>query len=152
MAELVQVGDCCLNSDCPDYGHTGRGNIIRFGYSRQARQRFRCKSCGKTFNENHGTLFHGKRTDEDEILETLALLAEGSRITSLSRVKGFKEDTILAWLREAAQHAEALENVLMKDYQISRAQVDGLWSYVGHKGAKKTTSKPRRRASSGARP
>ncbi|HEV2124560.1 MAG TPA: hypothetical protein VGW38_17540 [Chloroflexota bacterium] len=101
MAELVQVGGCCLNSDCPDYGRTGRGTIIRFGYCRQGRQRFRCKSCGKTFNENHGTLFHGKRTDEEQILETLALLAEGSRITSLSRVKGFKEDTILAtpsWL------------------------------------------------------
>jgi len=42
------------------------------------------------------------------------LLAEVTRISSLTRVKGYKEDTILSWLREAAQHAEELEDVLMK--------------------------------------
>ena len=56
------------------------------------------------------------------------MLAEGSRISSLSRVKGFKEDTILAWLREAAQHAEQLEDVLMHDFKIKRGQLDALWA------------------------
>jgi hypothetical protein len=44
---------------------------------------------------------------------------------------------ILEWLREAAQHAEALEEVLMKDFRIQRGQLDGLWAYVGNKGEKK---------------
>ena len=66
----------------------------------------------------------------------LALLAEGNRISALTRVKGIKEDTILRWLREAARHAEQLEAVLMKDFQLKRAQLDGLWSYVGNKGEK----------------
>jgi hypothetical protein len=65
------------------------------------------------------------------------LLAEGSRISSLSRAKGFKEDTILAWLREAAQHAEELDAVLMKDFEVKRAQLDALWAYVRNKGEKK---------------
>jgi hypothetical protein len=59
-----------------------------------------------------GTLFYRKHAPMKDILETLALLAEGVRISSLSRAKGFKEDTILRWLREAAQHAEAVEDVL----------------------------------------
>jgi transposase-like protein len=46
-------------------------------------------------------------------VQTLALVAEGVRISSLSRAKGCKEDTILRWLREAAQHAEAVEDVLL---------------------------------------
>jgi hypothetical protein len=87
--------------------------------------------------ETTGTIFYRKRTPEDEILETLALLAEGSRISSLTRVKGYKEDTILGWLREAARHTQELEDVLMKDYQIKRGQLDGLWAYVGNKGEKK---------------
>ena len=70
-------------------------------------------------------------------MEILVLLTEGSRISSLSRAKGFKEDTILAWLREAAQHAEELEVVLIKDFKVKRAQMDALWSYVGNKGEKK---------------
>jgi hypothetical protein len=47
----------------------------------------------------------------------LGLLAEGSLI-SLSRAKGHKEDTILAWLREASQHADQVEEVLMADFQV----------------------------------
>jgi uncharacterized protein (DUF433 family) len=68
-------------------------------------------------------------------------LAEGSRISSLSRVKGFKEDTILAWLRAAAQQSEQVEEVLLADFQVERAQLDALWSYVGNKGEKKATRK-----------
>ncbi|MFQ5611065.1 MAG: hypothetical protein ACE5H9_02930 [Anaerolineae bacterium] len=63
--------------------------------------------------------------------------AEGNRISSLTRVKGHKEDTILSWLREAAQHAQALEDVLMKDFRVKRGQLEGLWAYVGNKGEKK---------------
>jgi hypothetical protein len=57
-------------------------------------------------------------------------------LKSLSRVKGFKEDTILAWLREAAQHSEAMEEVLMAEFNVGRGQLDALWAYVGNKGEK----------------
>ena len=85
MAELVEVGHFCPHAECPKHGQTEGHEIIRFGTSRQGKQRYRCNCCGKTFNENQGTLFYRKRTPEKEILETLALLAEGSRISSLSR-------------------------------------------------------------------
>lgn len=65
------------------------------------------------------------------------LLAEGSRISSLTRAKGFKEDTILAWLRQAAQHAETLDAVLLQDFRVTGGQLDALWAYVQNKGEKK---------------
>lgn len=150
MSNLAQVGDFCPYHDCTDFGKTDADNLIRFGKTRQGKQRFRCKSCGKTFNENYGTILHGKRTSEKDILETLALLAEGVRISSLHRAKGFKEDTILKWLRQAAEHAEQLEDRLLKQYRIERGQLDALWSYVQNKGQKNATKKPTRPASSGA--
>ena len=152
MSTLAQVGDFCPNQDCPDYGKTDPNSIIKFGKTRQNKQRFRCKNCGQSFNENHGTIFYRKRKAEKDLLEVLALLAEGSRISSISRTKGLKEDTILAWLREAAQHAEALEEILMNDYAIERGQLDGLWSYVANKGEKNTMRKPTKPANFGARP
>ena len=93
--------------------------------------------CKKSFNERYGTLFYNRKTDEKDILECLALLAEGVRISSSSRSKGIKEDAILSFLREAAQHAEQVEAILLNDYRISQAQIDGLWTYVGRKDAKK---------------
>jgi len=140
MEKFAKPGDFCPKEACPDYGKLQSGqqqNLEKFGKTRRGVQRFRCQTCRKTFTETTGTIFFRKRTPEHEILETLALLAEGNRISSLSRAKGFKEDTILAWLREAAQHAERLEAVLMKDFKIKRGQLDALWAYVRNKGEKK---------------
>ena len=140
MSKLARVGDYCPNKVCSDYGKRQgerQQNIIRFGKTRAGRQRYRCKTCGATFTETKGTIFYRRRTPEDEIIESLAFLAEGSRISSVARVKGHKEDTILAWLRDAAEHAEAIEEVLLAKYQLRRGQLDSLWSYVGNKGEKK---------------
>jgi hypothetical protein len=75
-----------------------------------------------------GTIFYRRRTAEAEIIECLALLAEGSRISSVSRVKGHKEDTVAEWLLEAAGHIEIIENILLSEFRINRGQLDGLWS------------------------
>ena len=70
----------------------------------------------------------------------------------MSRTTGHKEDTLLDWLRAAAQQVEAIEAVLLADYRVSRGQLDGLWVYVGNKGGKKTTPRRPKRASSGVQP
>ena len=127
------MGDFCPNAECRKHGTVGAKNIIRYGKTRDGQQRYQCKVCRKTFNERKGTLFYNRKTDEKDILECLALLAEGTRISSLSRAKGIKEDTILSFLREAAHHAEQVEAILLNDYAISQVQIDGLWTYVGHK-------------------
>lgn len=140
MEKFAKPGDFCPNEACPDYGKLQSGHqqhIKKIGRTPRGVQRYQCKTCHSTFTETTGTIFFRKRTPEHEILETLALLAEGSRISSLSRAKGFKEDTILAWLREAATHSEALNEVLMKDFKIKRGQLDALWTYVRNKGEKK---------------
>ena len=138
MNKLVSVGSFCPNEDCPDYGETERGNTIRYGKTGEGRQRFQCKTCKRTFNERKGTLFYHRKTEEKDILECLALLAEGVRISSIRRAKGIKEDTILSFLWEAALHAEQIEAILLNDYEISRVEIDGLWTYVGRKKAEKT--------------
>jgi transposase-like protein len=145
MAQFAKPGDFCPNKECPDYqklqASQSARNIIRAGKTKAGVQRYECKTCHRTFTETTGTLFYGKRTSADTILETLALIAEGNRISSLTRVKGVKEDTILVWLREAAQHVEAVNDVLLKDFHIQRGQLDGLWLFIQNKGQKKSRGK-----------
>jgi transposase-like protein len=142
MSELAKPGDFCPNPVCPDYEQIQEsgGCIIKFGHTRSGRQRYKCTTCRKTFTETRGTIFYRRRTGDREILECLAMTAEGSRISSVSRIKGHKEDTVSAWIRDAAEHAEAVENTLMSEFRITRGQIDGLWSYVVNKGAKKRIS------------
>lgn len=145
MSKFAKVGDFCLKKSCPDYGQVQgkeQHNIIKFGTTKAGRQRYKCHTCQGTFTETKGTIFYRRRTAEAEIIDTLALIAEGDRISSLARAKGHKEDTISAWVRAAGQHAEGVEEGLLANYQVSQGQIDGLWAYVGHKGEKKTI--PRR--------
>jgi transposase-like protein len=144
MEKFAKAGDFCPDEACPDHGKLQsdqQRNIKKIGKTPRGVQRFQCKTCHGTFTETRGTIFFRKRTSEQEILRVLTLLAEGSRISSVSRVTGHKEDTVLAWLREAAQHAEQVEEVLMADFQVKRGQLDALWSYVGNKGEKKAMPK-----------
>ncbi len=151
MSEFAQVGDLCPNPGCRDSGELQKGNIIKFGKTKAGRQRYRCHSCDGTFTETKGTIFYRKRTSDREIMESLALIAEGSRVSSVARVKGHKEDTIVEWLRDAAQHAEAIEAELLKEYRIERGQLDAMWSYVGNKGEKRAIRRQQKAVSSGVR-
>ena len=140
MTKFAQVGDFCPNKTCADYGKRQsdqQRNIVKYGKTKAGRQRYMCKTCGATLTETKGTIFYRRRTPEDEIIDTLALIAEGNRISSLVRAKGHKEDTIINWIRKAGQHAEAIEKVLLSEYRLTRGQIDGLWAYVGNKGEKK---------------
>ncbi len=138
---LVPPGSFCWNPNCPDYARLQRGNLRRFGKTRAGVQRYQCKTCHQTCTATKGTPFYGCKTDPETILECLALLAERISLAAIHRVKGIKEETVAAWLEKAAPHAAALEAALLADHRVSRAQLDALWTYVGHKGEKGGTPK-----------
>ena len=151
MIKFAKVGEFCQNKSCADYGKE-QTKIIKAGTRKKGRQRYKCTTCQGTFTETKGTIFYRRRTAEAEIIDTLALIAEGDRISSLARAKGHKRDTISAWVQAAGQQAEAVEEVLLANYELSRGQIDGLWAYVGHKGEKKTILKRTKGDNSGAQP
>ena len=98
VPKLAQTGNFCPNADCDDYGKLQSGkerNIIKFGKTKAGRQRHKCKTCSCTFVETKGTIFYRRRTPEGEIIDTLTLIADGSRISSLARAKKHKEETII---------------------------------------------------------
>jgi transposase-like protein len=138
MSEWVAVGSFCPNPECSDYGKVELGNIIRYGKSNEGRQRFQCKRCRKTFKERTGTRFYNRKTEAKDSLACLALLAEGTRISSIHRAQGIQEATLRWFLREAAQPAEQVEALLLNAYRISRAEIDRLWTDVGRKPEKKS--------------
>jgi transposase-like protein len=150
--QLVSPGSFCWNPDCSDYAQLARGNLRRFGKSPAGVQRYQCRTCGKTFTATKGTLFFGCRTPQEKILECLALVAERASLRAIHRVKGVKEETVAAWLEKAAQHVEAIEALLLAHHRVSRAQLDALWTFVGHKGQRGGAGKSRSAGPSGVAP
>lgn len=148
--ELVLPSSFCWNQQCADYGRVDAGNLRKFGLTRKGRQRWQCTTCKKVVAETKGTVFHGKQYDQPTIIECFALLAERNSLAAIHRVKGIKEETVSAWLAQAAPQMEQIEQVLLQDHKLSRAQLDALWTYVGHKGEKKGFRKKTNAALSGA--
>jgi hypothetical protein len=64
------------------------------------------------------------------------MVAERCSLASIHRVKGIKEETVIDWLREAANHAEEIEALLLRNYKQTRVQLDAMWTCVGPKGEK----------------
>jgi transposase-like protein len=149
-ARLVSPGSFCWNQACPDCGQVDLGNIIKFGRTKKGTQRYQCRTCERTFVETKGTVFYGRHHDQETILECLAWLAERNSLAAIQRVKGIKEETVTAWLREAAKHVEQIEGLLIANYRLTRAQLDAMWTYVGNKGQKGDMRKKRIEAPSGA--
>jgi transposase-like protein len=136
-ATLVHPSALCWNPSCPDYGKVNLSNIRRFGRTEAGTQRYQCRTCHGTFVETIGTVFYGRHHPQETIIECLALLAERNSLAAIHRVKGVKEETVLAWLRLSAQHVERIEAILLANYRLTRAQLDAMWTYVGHMGEKR---------------
>jgi len=147
---LVQPSSFCSNASCSAYGQVDLGNIRKFGRTPAGIQRYQCTICRRTFVETIGTVFYGRRRSQETIIECLALLAERNSLAAIHRVKGVKEETVMAWLRLAAAHVERIEALLLANYTLSRAQLDAMWVYVGNKGEKGAMTKPTSAAPSGA--
>ena len=146
---LVLPSSFCWNRDCPDYGLVNHGNIVKYGRTGKGTQRWKCKTCEIVFVGNKGTVFYGLHHSPETVLECMAMLAERNSLAAIHRIKGIKEETIMGWLRKAANHVEEVEAMLLANYHLNRVQLDAMWTYVGHKGEKAGTSKSLTEAASG---
>jgi transposase-like protein len=131
------------------YGKVDAGNIRKFGRTPAGIQRYQCKICHQTFVETIGTVFYNRHRPQETIIDCLALLAERNSLAAIHRVKGVKEETVMDWLRTAANHVERIEALLLANYQLTRAQLDAMWAYVGNKGENGGMPKARSAAPSG---
>ena len=85
---------CCQNPACPDRGQPGRGNICIHS---QQEQRYRCRTCGRTFAATKGTPFYRLRTAADGVTLVLTLLCQGCPLQAIVAAFGFDERTVVSW-------------------------------------------------------
>jgi transposase-like protein len=134
--QRANIGDFCLNEECEEYEKINGGNMIRYGKTSKGAQRYQCTTCKKVFNENKGTMFYRTRRTKDEIIECMQLLGDRNSLAAIRRIKGIKESTVLRWLKRVEDHLEPFDEYLIKQYELTRVQIDALWTFVGHKGEK----------------
>lgn len=122
---MRQVTPCpaCPNPAC-QHAHVVRNGTL------SGHQRYHCRGCGAWFGETQGTPLYRLRTPVEEIAQALLIVMRRGSLRAAEEVTGHKYETIGAWLRLAARHAEALTPVLVHDLQLSTVEVDEFWSFV----------------------
>jgi transposase-like protein len=106
---------CCLNTDCPDYGRRGHGNLtvcMRYGPHQDARL-FYCRTCRARFSERKGTPLFDTRLPRDKALAVLAHLADGCGTRQTARLVGVSKDTVTRLALRAGAHARQLHDELV---------------------------------------
>jgi transposase-like protein len=134
--QIAKIGSFCWNEACEDYKKIDHGNMTKNGKTDKDVQRYRCKTCKKSFTETKGTMFYRCRHTEEEIVECMAMVGDRNSLASIHRIKGIKEETVVKWLEKASAHVEQFK-LLVRKKKLSRVQLDALWTYVYHKGEKK---------------
>jgi len=143
----------CPNEDCRQYGKAGQGNIASNGTKATRSgpvRNFLCRSCGKCFCERRGTAFYDLRTSEDRILLAIKLLLRGMSLRGIAEVLEVKLDTVRLWLSRCAEHAEAVNDQVVREIAVSRVELDELWTFVRKKGLRHWQHRQRTKARPGS--
>src|SRR3954447_16072739 len=116
----------CHNAACPARGRVGAGNI---GIHSQAEQRYRCRTCGRTFAATTGTVYYRLRTMVDLVTVVLTLLGHGCPPQAIVAAFGLDERTVAAWLARAGAHCRQVQEHLVQSGQVDlqHVQADELW-------------------------
>jgi transposase-like protein len=116
--------------------HCGGFSVVKNGIV-SGKQRYKCKSCHKTFRDGDGRIKH----DIDKKLKVLKCYLEGVGIRSIERLEDVSSPLIIHWIRQIAGIVrEKLRTTHIDDNarNISILEVDELFSYCKKNSAKST--------------
>lgn len=116
----------CPNPMC------SQSHVVRNG-SHRGRQRYLCSSCKTYFGETQGTPMYGLKTPASEVAQALLVVMRRGSLRAAEEITGHKYETIGVWLKRAAEHAEALTEVLASDLHLCQVEIDEFWSFVQKK-------------------
>jgi transposase-like protein len=124
-------GHFCPAPNCAYHGWLGHGNIRSNGHpGGQTWRQLQCVSCQGYFYETHGTIFHGKRSSPELIVQVIACLAEGLGIRGTARVFEIDANTVLKWLVEAAEQLHACSSYFLRELHINQIPLDELYAVL----------------------
>jgi LacI family transcriptional regulator len=103
---------CCLNSDCPEHGKRGAGNLTvthRYGPGK-GRRMLRCRACKSRSSERKGTPLFGSHLPAETAVSVLQHIAEGNGVRKTGRLVGVNRETVARYGRKAGAHSAALHD------------------------------------------
>jgi transposase-like protein len=113
----------CPNTNCPDRGKIGGGNI---GVHSQKEQRCICRTCDKTFSHTHGSAVYGIKKAHELFWIVVTLLAFGCPTQAIVAAFGLDERTVRSWMQKSGEHCQGVHEHFMEqtDLDLEHVQAD----------------------------
>jgi transposase-like protein len=84
-------------SQIRDCRHCGGINVIRHGYTRKGKQRYRCRTCDRSFVQNPSSAAYDPARKE----QILRAYHERASLRGISRIFGVSRNTLTRWLKKS---------------------------------------------------
>lgn len=126
----------CPNEKCSLFGVAGKGNVTVYGtYERSSGKgrKFICHTCGNTFCDRTNTPFYDLRTNEEKIDMALKMATSGMSISKIAEILEVKPITVSTWISRAGDHCNKVDEVILKDVETPKVEMDEAWTFVGKK-------------------
>jgi len=135
---ISTTGHACPNPQCDYFGITNPRIHALVGDGKRGKhkhiQYWICQWCDKRFTSRLHTPLYYLKTDEEHVILSLMLLAEGCDISVLVRCSKHCEATITRWLERAGKHSSRLHDRFCRDLVLIFVQLDELYCRVRHIG------------------
>jgi len=105
-------------------------NVICWGFERNKRQRYYCKTCRKTFNSKTGTPFARLQTAIGKVVQGVQALVENQGQRNASRTLNVKRRELVNWLQRAGQHCQRVSEQLTHVTHPTFLEFDELYTFV----------------------
>jgi transposase-like protein len=126
----------CPNKNCPQFGIAGKGNVTvyaTYGRINGKARKFICHACGTRFCDRTNTPLYDLRTDEETVKLALKMSMRGMSIQGIAETVEKKPSTVGRWISRSGDHCEKVNDVVLKDVEAQKVEMDELWTFVGKK-------------------
>jgi predicted transcriptional regulator len=83
-------------------------------------------------------MFYDLRTSEEKVVLALKLIVKGLSQRSTAEVLEVCPKSVSTWISRASDQSEAVTETQLKDLNVSRVEMDELWTFIGKKSSEKS--------------
>jgi transposase-like protein/IS1 family transposase len=109
--------------------HRCQTEAFKFGIQ-NGFQRYRCKTCGKTFSDIPARPLDDLRVDFEKACQVVHLLCEGMGVRAVERLTQLNRRTVLGILETAGRKCARLLDDRIKGVKVKDVEIDELYSFV----------------------
>lgn len=125
-----EIDITCQNRKCRYFLKEKGKDIVKRGRNNAGHQRYYCNHCQTWFLETTNTPLYRKQLSENEIINICKHLVEKNGIRSIERLTGHHRDTIGRLLEDMAEHAEQMNDYLIRELELTQFECDEFWTIV----------------------